>query len=162
MATRSLRRLLRVLVIREEQAQGALAAALARVHELEDALELVIKRERAAREWFMVHVQDSDSVGRYAALEETASARRRKVVLKPRLHEAYAIAEQGREVFLAIRVERRQIETLIAEAEMRAAAEQARRSQQSMDDWYLGRWIGARERGDLSAPTATESLIKNT
>jgi hypothetical protein len=44
-----------------------------------------------------------------------------------------------REVFLAKRVERRQAETLLREAESRQALEADRRTQHSLDDWYLSR-----------------------
>jgi hypothetical protein len=65
-----------------------------------------------------------------------------------------------RERFLAKRVDRRQAETLIVETEARDAADQSRRGQQALDDWYrfqLHRGKGKTEAGsDKTEPERNE------
>ena len=56
-----------------------------------------------------------------------------------RIAEVARQAAARREAFLAKRVERQQVQTLIEEAQAAEAAEAGRREQQSTDEWFLGR-----------------------
>ena len=46
---------------------------------------------------------------------------------------------RGRQAFLGKRIERRQAETLIEEAEALESVEAGRRAQRDLDDWFLSR-----------------------
>jgi hypothetical protein len=60
-----------------------------------------------------------------------------------------------REEFLNKRIERRQAETLIEEAKKREAVDQARRSQQSLDDWHRVRLYRRQLEAELDRPSQT-------
>lgn len=136
---RSLRRLLRVLTLQEEQAQTAFQNAIAQLRRLESGLEAAVERERRGRRLLVASTHSDEGVDRQAALEESAAGRRAAAAQRPRIAQAGQEAALRREEFMAKRVERRQAETLIQEAEAREDLETSRRSQQVMDDWYLGR-----------------------
>ena len=138
-AGRSLSRLHGLLALEEEQAQGALESSLAQVRLLENAIASVRSRESVGRRLLALSIHNGEAIDRHAALEEVAAARRSERALRPRLIQAEQAAIRMREQFLAKRVERRQVETLLTEAKAREAAERSRRAQQSLDDWYLGR-----------------------
>ena len=136
---RALRRLLRVLELEEEQAQGALEGALGELRRLEQARSLTLARERRGRAWVAASASSGRLADRLAGIEEARAARHLVGVLAERIAEAERGVAARREEYLAKRVERRQAETLIGEAEARAAAVSGRRSQQSLDEWFLNR-----------------------
>ncbi|MGH9606712.1 MAG: hypothetical protein ACRD3N_13565 [Terracidiphilus sp.] len=161
--SRALRRLLRVLDIEEEQRRAALESALGELRQLEQALAAAEERERRGRQLVRTGGaggaftgRTADAMGkaadlradfmvdRVAGIEEMRAAVRRAAALKPLIAQSQAEAAELREQFLAKRVERRQAETLIEEAEARDAVEAARRGQQVLDDWYLNRFRGAK------------------
>jgi hypothetical protein len=76
---------------------------------------------------------------RLAGLEETRAAGRGDLALAPRVADAEQDVAGLREEYLASRVERRQAETLIQEAEARDAHDAERRAQQGLDDWFRNR-----------------------
>lgn len=137
--SRAMRRLLRVLELEEQQAHGALELALAELRRLEQAYSLAVERARAGRRLVAASAGSGELMDRLAGLEEICAARRMSEVLQTRLAEMEKEAAARREVFLAKRAERRQAETVIAEAEARDAAEAGRRAQQSTDEWFLDR-----------------------
>lgn len=139
MAARALRRLLRVFVLEEEQAQGALEAGIANQRHLEVLLEAAVEKRRAGQRLFLASAHKHDTIDRLDALEEVEAARRAVAALRPRIVQAEIETCQRREEFLAKRVERRQAETLIRETDARTAVETARRTQQSMDERHLRR-----------------------
>jgi flagellar biosynthesis chaperone FliJ len=61
------------------------------------------------------------------------------VVIERRIESSTRAVDELRAAFLEKRVERRQAETLVEEAEARDAIESGRRTQQSLDNWYLTR-----------------------
>jgi hypothetical protein len=61
------------------------------------------------------------------------------LTLAPRIADAARQAEDLREDFLAARIERRQAETLVDEAEARDARAADRGAQQALDDWFGNR-----------------------
>lgn len=136
---RSLKRLLRVLELEEEQRQTALTAALGEVHRLERALDAAEERERAGRHLVTHSILQGELEDRLAGLEEARAGLRTREVLTPRKAEAAAIAAERREQFLAKRVERRQAETLIESAEAQEALLNSRRRQAALDEWFLNR-----------------------
>ena len=140
----ALRRLLRIVDIQEEQCRLALEAAVAELARLEHWLAASEDRARSGRRLVVAGVRSSELPDRLAGLEETRSAVRWTEALLPQISEAEVEVAHLREDFLTKRVERRQAETLIEEAEARDALEASRHSQQSLDDWYLNRLHASR------------------
>jgi flagellar export protein FliJ len=145
---RSLRRLLLVRQMEEEQARAALKSALAQLRLFENALESAAERERRGRQLFARSAKNGDGVDRIAAVEEVAAARRIASVLRKGEAEGRKQVAAQRSALLAKRIERKQTEALVAKAEGREALQAARRVQQSMDDWYLGRFLCRESSGE--------------
>jgi flagellar biosynthesis chaperone FliJ len=134
-----LRRLLRVLELEEEQCKIALGSAVGALNRLEGMLAGAEDRARGGRQLVAASARSGELTDRLAGLEESRTASRHVQALAPRIAVAKREAADLREVFLAKRVERRQAETLLREAESRQALEADRRTQHSLDDWYLSR-----------------------
>jgi hypothetical protein len=96
---------------------------------------------------------------RLAGLEETHSAKRRAVALAPLITEAESEVDARRQAFLDKRVECRQAETLIREAEARDALVLGRRTQQGLDDWYLNRLLGGKVAPQSPIHTDSEASL---
>jgi flagellar export protein FliJ len=143
----SLRRLLRIRDLEEEQGKIALESAVADLHRLEGALRAARDRERAGRKRIAESARSGDATDRMAGMVEISAARRHIVALKPRIAAAEWAAAERREEFLGKRTERRQADTLIVEAEAADVVVEGRRSQQSLDDWY-GMRMHADEDGE--------------
>lgn len=137
--SRALRRLLSVLELEEEQARIALERALGELRRLEAARSDAIERERAGRRLVAASAASGEMVDRLAGMEEGRTAQRLAGILKMRIAEAARQAAARREAFLAKRVERQQVRTLIEEAQAAQAADAGRRQQQSIDEWFLSR-----------------------
>jgi hypothetical protein len=88
-------------------------------------------------------------------MEETRAAGRVALALKPRVWDAEQDVAGLREDYLARRVERRQAETLIEEAETRDAQDSERRSQQGLDDWFRNRLHRAEAVAHEARPTCS-------
>jgi hypothetical protein len=135
----AIRRLHQVLKLEEEEARRALQTAVDELRRLECALARAVEQERAARRLVAHSAHTGELLDRLAALEESGAAGRRSAWLRPLIPAAEQEAASRRQQFLAKRVERRQVETLIRAAEARAAAEAARRAQQTQDERFLSR-----------------------
>lgn len=142
-ASRAMRRLLRVLDIQEEQSRTALESALTELHRLERAQALAVERGRGGRRLVassaLSGLVGEQLIDRLAGLEESLAASRAVTVLAAHAVVAERNVTARREEFLSKRVERRQAESLIRKAEAADAIEAGRRSQRSLDDWYLNR-----------------------
>jgi flagellar biosynthesis chaperone FliJ len=134
--SRSLQRLLRVRGVEEEQRRRALAAAQARLHALQQARAATAKLEKQGRTREIAGMVSGIIVDRQAGLVETAAAEKRARILAALLTAAENETIASRQAFLEKRVERRQAETLVEEAEAREALESGRRSQRVIDDWF--------------------------
>jgi hypothetical protein len=153
-ASRALRRLLRVLNLEEEQAKSALESATGELHRLERAVALTIDRGRAGRRLFAASVETGELPDRLAGLEEGRASTRHAKALAPRIAASQSEVETLRQAFLAKRVECRQAETLIQEAEARDVLDASRRAQQGLDSWYLNRLHAAALQSGQSGPDA--------
>jgi len=151
--SRALRRLLRVLSIEEDQRRMALEFATGGLRQLERARAATVDQAQSGRQLVVSSVRSGELPDRLAGLEETLAARRRALVLAPRIADAEFDVDARRQEFLAKRVEARQAETLIQEAEARESIVAARRAQQSLDDWYLNRFNSAKTSADPSTPS---------
>jgi flagellar export protein FliJ len=137
--SRALRRLFHIRELQEELGKVALAAARTELTRLEDALHSTTRRAQSGRKLVGASARNGDTVDRSVGLEEVRIA----LHLADALSEGIANAEvkvndlQG--VYLAHRVERRQAETLLENAEALDGVEAARKSQHELDDWFLSR-----------------------
>ncbi len=141
-----LERLLHVREIEEEQRRLVLEAALAALAELQQARTAAGERERAGRRLVAVSANTGEIVDRVAGMEESRSAIRRIEALGPRIAAAETAVATLRKQYLEKRTSRRQAETLVEQQKAREAADELRRGQRAMDDWYLNRMLTEGER----------------
>jgi flagellar biosynthesis chaperone FliJ len=134
--SRSLRRLLRIRDIEEEQSRLTLESALSELTRLEQALAASGERNRRGRRLVQASARNGELLDRVAGLEESYAANRLASALAPRIAESTSNVVALREQYLGKRVERRQAETLIREAEAHDSVEDGRREQRTIDDWY--------------------------
>lgn len=137
--SRSLKRLLGVLKLEEEQYEAALGEALGEVHRLERSDDEAEQRQRLGRRWISTGAAQGEALDLLAGLEETRAGERIQQFLLPLIETARENAEQCRAAFLAKRIERRQAETLLEQAESQEKIENLRRTQNSLDEWYLSK-----------------------
>ncbi len=137
--SRGLQRLFEVRGLEEELSQAALEAALGNLRELQAALEAARERERCGRRHVTESAASSDAADRIAGLEEVRAASRRGAALKPRVAEMETEVAARRAEFLAKRMERRLVETLIGKIEAAEARVSELRAQREIDDWFLRR-----------------------
>jgi flagellar export protein FliJ len=134
-----MRRLMQVRALEEELRQAALESAVGDLRRMELALVASEERERNGRQQVTASVRTGELVDRIAGLEETRAALRHGAALKPRIAEAELEVARRRQEFLAKRIERRQVETLIQKTEAEDAVDAGRRAQRELDDWFLSR-----------------------
>lgn len=137
--SRAMRRLLQVLEIQEEQSRAALESARAEFRQLEQALNGSVERERGGRRLVAASAVTGEITDRIAGMEESRTARRIAAALAPRIAEAELTLQTRQHDFLGKRIERRQTETLMAEAEILETTAAGRRTQRILDDWFLSR-----------------------
>ena len=137
--SRALRRLLRIRELEEEQGRIALEAAMGDLSRLTNAQAATVERGRLGRRLVGSSAVSGEFTDRLAGLEETRAAERLARALVPRIADANEEVANMREDYLDKRVERRQAETLIEEAEARDAVDAERKSQQALDDWFRNR-----------------------
>ena len=137
--SRAMRRLMQVRALEEELRQAALESAVGDLRRMELALVASEERERNGRQQVTASVRTGELVDRIAGLEETRAALRHGAALKPRIAEAELEVARRRQEFLAKRIERRQVETLIQKTEAEDAVDAGRRAQRELDDWFLSR-----------------------
>jgi uncharacterized SAM-binding protein YcdF (DUF218 family) len=149
-----LRRLLRIRDLEEEQRRIALESAQGELNRLNHAQVATTGRERWGRRLVEESARSGELPDRLSGLEETRTAGRLAQALASRIETVQEDVGKLREEFLAKRVEVRQAETLIKETEARDTFEAARRSQQTLDDWYGSRLHGgeADEACDNTSP----------
>ena len=134
-----LRRLLRIRDLEEEQSRIALEAALSNLGRWKALEGEAEARGQRGRRLITASAGNSDSTDRRAAVAEVDAAARAMDALATRLEEAQWHVDQRRGEFQACRMQQRQVETLIREAEVRERAEAERKGQQALDDWYRTR-----------------------
>ena len=157
---RAMQRLLGVLQLEEEQRREVLENAMGELRRLQQAREQAIARERRGRRLVMTSAETGEIADRLAGLEETRAGARRSAALKPLIAAAQVQVEARRQEFLAKRVERRQVETLVEQARSQRALVTARRGQQALDNWHLNRLRGkeiGEETPDVSGPADWDS-----
>jgi len=137
--SRGLRRLMQLRLLEEEQSRLALELSLADLHRLERALEAAEERNRRGRQLVHGAAHTGELTDRIAGIEEGRAAQRQTTMLNAAIIESKIATDVLREKYQVVRVERRQVETVIGKAEAAEAVDAGRRSQQFLDDWYGGR-----------------------
>ncbi len=133
---------MRIRDLEEEQRRIVLESAQGELNRLNHAQVATTGRERWGRRLVEESVRSGELPDRLSGLEEMRTAGRLAQALASRIETVQEDVDKLREEFLAKRVEVRQAETLIKETEARDAFEAARRSQQTLDDWYGSRLHG--------------------
>ncbi len=134
--SKALRRLLQIRGIEEEQRRLSLETALGELESLTLARQAAGERERQGHALMATGAKSGDIADRQAGLVEADAARRRALVLVPRIVATEFETRERRQEFLDKRVERRQAETLLEETEAADALESERRNQSAIDDLY--------------------------
>jgi flagellar biosynthesis chaperone FliJ len=155
-ASRALRRLLRIRDLEEEQSRLALESSLGELSRLQEALRATVDRERQGRRLIESSARTGELPDRLAGLEEAHAVDRLFAVLAPRIAAKEEEVAMRRREYLLKRMERRQSETLIENAEAEEAVEAARRGQQVLDDWYSARQY--RQKLENDSPAAADRL----
>jgi len=158
--SKSLRRLLRIREVEEEQCRIKLETASSELNLLQNALQATVERDRRGRQLLSASAHSGELPDRLAGMEEMATAVRFAQVLSPRIAEKEYQVAMLRKAFMDKRIEHRQAETLIEETEAKDAIEAGRRNQQTLDDWFSSRKHREKER---TAPVQTpkQSPAKN-
>ncbi len=131
----------------------SLESALEELRGLRIALTAARERDRLGRELVRSSARNGDLTDRLAGEEESEIARRLGAFLTQSIAGTELSVATLRQEFLSKRVERRQAEALIREAEAQDALEQERRVQHLLDDWYRTR----PQRQERSAEEAGQS-----
>jgi len=137
--SKSVRRLLRVLQLEEDMRRRELESAQADLARLDLALIASCERVRDGRILFTSGVQHAELSDRLAGDAEVQAGKRRGAVLQQRIEQSRLLVGELRRAFLEKRVERKQAETLVKVGDAQAALEEGRKTQQSLDSWYLMR-----------------------
>jgi hypothetical protein len=146
--SKTLRRLLLVLDMKEELHRRELGLAQNELAGLERAMNAAGKREQAGRRLVARGVERSNLHDRLAGAEEMEAGRKLAAALEPFVAQATQRVEALRDAFLEARVERRRTETLVESARARESAEAGRRAQRTLDDMYLSKLSCACDEGD--------------
>jgi hypothetical protein len=160
--SRAMRRLLQVLEIQEEKCRAAMESARAELKRLEQALTWSVERARGGRRLVAASAVTGEIADRIAGIEETHVAKRIAIALAPRIAESESAVNLRQREFLGKRVERRQAETLIEEAEALERIAAGRRAQRDLDDWFLSRRRPSGEaRADEMSDARGDEMLEN-
>jgi hypothetical protein len=151
-------RLLRIRELEEEQCRITLAEALSDLDRLRTLERAARTRGLRGRSLVSASAGGADSLDRRAGVEETRAADHGLAVLAPRIAEAQWRVNVRRGEYLDCRMRKRQVETLLREAEAREAADKERKNQQALDDWFRTRQL-RRGHGEERAHAA--GLVAN-
>jgi hypothetical protein len=146
--SRTLRRLLQVRELQEEQGRLALESSMGELNRLEDAMKATASQDRRGRLLLDASARSGELPDRVSGLEETRTAARIAAVLVNRIAARTRDLHTRRQEFMDLRVARKQAESLIVAAESADAIESGRRSQRALDDWYSFRGRQASEEKD--------------
>lgn len=166
--SKSLRRLLRIREVEEEQCRIRLETATGELNQLRSALQETVERDRRGRQLVLSSAESGELSDRLAGMEEMRTAVRFADVLQPRIAEKEQQVAMLRKAFMDKRIEHRQAETLVEATEAKDAKDADRRTQQILDDWFSskqhrekdrekGRAASARTSEEVPATESTES-----
>ena len=135
-ASQNLRRLHSIREAEERQRRTVMESSIEQLRRLEATLKDTCRQARQARALIASSVRTGEFVDRIAAMEEMAASERLAKILPAKIAAAERQVASVREEFLAKRVERRQVETLLDAVKVQEAIETNRKSQLGLDDWH--------------------------
>jgi len=135
-ASRTLKRLHAIRSAEEQQCRTTLDAAVSDLRSLERMLARVKQRRGCARSLIAASIRSGVAEDRMAALEEASLFDRLARALAGKIAAAEQRLSQARNQFMAKRVERRQVETLLEAARVQAGIEASRKNQSALDEWF--------------------------
>jgi hypothetical protein len=144
----TLRRLLSIRELEEEQSRIALEAAVGEMNRLKIALAGAAQSGQAGRRLVASGVESGNLTDRISGLQEMRAADNLAGALSRKLAIATPEVARQRERFLATRIQRRQAESLIKQSESLAEVEERRRNQRDLDDGHRARSKHKRENRD--------------
>ena len=158
--SKSLRRLLRIREVEEEQCRIRLETATSELNHLQSALPETVERDRRGRELVVASARSGELPDRLAGMEEMRTAVRFADLLLPRIAEKEQQVGLLRKAFMDKRIEHRQAETLIEATEAKDAIDAGRRTQQTLDDWFSSRQhrVKGREKDRATPKQATKQV----
>ncbi|HTJ30423.1 MAG TPA: hypothetical protein VL346_07980 [Acidobacteriaceae bacterium] len=133
---KTLARLSRLRQMEEEMSRLDLEAAVVERERLFRYWQAASNARGAGRRSFSESVEEGDGAARQSSLMAMEQSRRRQESFAAMLNSADRAIEQLRANFLARRTATRQAETLMQEARAERHADDARRLQQMLDDWF--------------------------
>lgn len=142
----SLRRLLRIREMQEEQDKSALQTALGEMSRLETALAATEERERSGRRMVGSGARRGSLADRIAGLEEMRAAAGMTKALSVRIAAAERHVVALRDNLLSSRMQRRQTKTLVEAGEARESAKEVRRIQSNSDELHRSQSKGANKQ----------------
>ena len=135
--SKSLERLLHVREIQEELRKRDLAAAAINLARLERADASAAERVIRGRKLLFSALDANDLCERLVGQAEIEWGELRQALLKNRVENMKSLAEEIRADVIDKRLERQQVETVVEAAEAQVEIEMGRKTQQSLDDWFL-------------------------
>jgi hypothetical protein len=114
-------------------------SSLAKLRFLQNALAATLEKTSQARALIASSVRSGEPVDRIAALQEMKATQRQMTILPARIAAAETDVASIRQAFLAKRIERRQVESLLDTEHAREVIEANRKSQSVLDDWHLSK-----------------------
>jgi flagellar biosynthesis chaperone FliJ len=132
----TLRRLLRLRALEEEQSRMLLEAAEAEVKRLESALASVRQSEHQGRELVTRSVQDREPSDRIAGVEQIRACGQAADWIAGRTPQVEAEARAQRSDFVEKRIQRRQVESLHTAGVSQSRFREEKRMQQAQDEWH--------------------------
>jgi flagellar biosynthesis chaperone FliJ len=136
---RTLSRILRLRQQEEEHARTRLESALAELARLVEAQKAAADRERRGRLLVLESIHTGELHDRLAGQEEVRTGRKLWTGMFLRIEAAEAGVENLRAHYIAKRVERRQVETLIEAAMTKDVYQASRRAQEALDEGHRAR-----------------------
>ena len=133
--SKSLRRLLRVRQLVEEQRRAELEESIGALRRLQRAQESVTERRLRGGQLIDQSARQGQELDRIVGLAETSLATAQGASLDAMIQDAEQESALQRELYLEKRVERRQAEALLDERWRLETQQNERREQQSLDDW---------------------------
>jgi flagellar export protein FliJ len=131
-----LKRLHVVRKAQERQCRTLMEMALADQYRLQEKLKAVHKRRVWARTLLAASVMSGEVDDRLACLEEIGACERLSAVVKKKVEAAEQQVLKLRQEYLAKRIERRQVESLLETAQIKETAEANRKEQKLLDEWH--------------------------
>jgi hypothetical protein len=158
--SRSLKRILKVRKLVEDQSRVQLEAAVRSLAEVEQGIDSWQRRGTASRELARAAMINQDLEGRLASEVEEGLTKLRVERLKPIRETRLEQVIECREVFFEHRKLTMQASSLLVKIEAEAEAERLKKAQKALDEWYQSerrRSIAEEERRSQKENSSSDS-----